>query len=56
MQVHQNHLDQMVKKEGLPLRDVQADFDATETSCPACLTPFATAGVTRCPECGLNFG
>lgn len=33
-----------------------ADLDADETSCPACDTKFATKGVTRCPECGLNFG
>jgi hypothetical protein len=32
------------------------DLDAEETSCPACETKFATKGVTRCPECGLNFG
>ena len=56
MQVHQRHLNQMVKREGLPLRDDHADFDAEETACPACLTPFKTAGTTRCPECGLNFG
>ena len=54
MKVHQNYLDHMVKREGLPLQDNQADFDAEETACPACLTPFRTAGVTRCPECGWN--
>jgi hypothetical protein len=46
----------MVEREGLPLQDHTADLDAEETSCPACLTTFRTAGVTRCPECGLNFG
>ena len=56
MKVHQRHLDRMVKREGLPLLDAQADFDAEETTCPACMTPFKTAGVTRCPECGLNLG
>jgi hypothetical protein len=33
-----------------------ADLDADETTCPACETKFATKGITRCPECGLNFG
>jgi predicted amidophosphoribosyltransferase len=56
MAVHQQHLDRMVRKEGLPLCDREADFDAEETACPACQTPFKTAGATRCPECGLNFG
>ena len=32
-----------------------ADFDSDEVVCPACATPFANT-VTRCPECGLNFG
>jgi hypothetical protein len=54
--LHQEHLDLMVSREGLPVRDVVCDFDADETQCPACLTTFVTAGVTRCPECGLNFG
>ena len=40
----------------MPVRDIVCDLDAEETQCPACLTTFATAGVTRCPECGLNFG
>ena len=31
------------------------DFDAAETTCPACGTSFAT-DATRCPDCGLNFG
>jgi uncharacterized paraquat-inducible protein A len=53
---HQQHLDRMVEREGLPLQDHTADLDAEETSCPACLTTFRTAGVSRCPECGLNFG
>ena len=55
MQEHQKHLDRMVEREGLPLRDTHADLDADETTCPACMTPFKTKGVTRCPECGLNF-
>jgi rRNA maturation endonuclease Nob1 len=52
---HQRHLDEMVTREGLPLRDEVIDFDAEETQCTACLTKFKTAGVTRCPDCGLNF-
>ena len=32
------------------------DFDAEETTCPACGTAFPTSGAERCPECGLNFG
>jgi hypothetical protein len=31
------------------------DPDAPETTCPACLTTFAT-GPTTCPECGLGLG
>ncbi len=54
MAVHQSHLDHMVTREGLPLRETVCDLDAEETQCPACLTTFKTAGVTRCPECGLN--
>jgi hypothetical protein len=52
---HQRHLDHMVEREGLPLRDSMADLDAEEAECPACMTKFKTAGVTRCPDCGLNF-
>lgn len=55
MAVHQRHLDLMVEREGLPVADHTADFDAEETCCPACMTKFRTAGTTRCPECGLNF-
>jgi hypothetical protein len=53
---HQQHLDRMVAREGLPVHDQVADLDAEQTSCPACQATFRTAGVTRCPECGLNFG
>lgn len=56
MLVFKNHNDRMLAREGLPVRDVVCDFDADETECPACLTKFRTAGVSRCPECGLNFG
>jgi hypothetical protein len=31
------------------------DPDAPETTCPACLTTFAT-GPVKCPECGLGLG
>jgi hypothetical protein len=55
MAEHEKHLHRMVEREGLPLRDDHADLDADETTCPACLTPFKTKNVTRCPECGLNF-
>ncbi len=55
MAEYQKHLDHMVTREGLPLRDTVADLDAEETECPACTTKFKTAGVKRCPSCGLNF-
>lgn len=54
--VHQRHLDRQTAREGLPVRDIVCDFDNEETQCPACLTKFRTAGTTRCPDCGLNFG
>lgn len=53
--IHSAHQEQMVRRQGLPVRNVTADLDAEETQCPACLTRFKTAGVTRCPDCGLNF-
>lgn len=56
MAVEQQHQDRVMAREGLRVRDQVADLDAEETTCPACLTPFKTQGVTRCPECGLNFG
>lgn len=31
------------------------DPEAAETTCPACLTTFAT-GPSECPECGLCIG
>jgi len=55
MAEHQRHLDAMLVREGLPVRDAVADLDAEETECPACLTRFRTAGQTRCPECGIRF-
>lgn len=55
MALHHAHQEQMVRRQGLPVRNVTADLDAEETQCPACLTKFKTAGVSRCPDCGLNF-
>lgn len=55
MELHRRHLEHMVRREGMPVREVVADFEAEETQCPACLTKFRTAGVERCPDCGLHF-
>ena len=50
-------LEQMLANERRPTPEAAvADLDADETVCPACETKFATKGVTRCPDCGLNFG
>ena len=35
--------------------DIVIDPSAAETTCPACLTKFAT-GPTECPDCGLCIG
>lgn len=51
----QEHQNDMLRREGLPVRETVADLDAPETECPACLTRFATAGAERCPACGLRF-
>lgn len=57
-QLYEAHLDRMVGDERA-LQHVRAadafDFEAEKTTCPACLTEFATAGVDSCPECGLRF-
>ncbi len=53
---HQRHLDEIITRQGLPVRDIVADFNAEETQCPACLAKWKTAGTTRCPDCGLKFG
>ena len=55
LDVHRRHQERMVEREGLPVRDIVTDLDAEETQCPACLTKFKTAGVTKCPDCGLHF-
>jgi tRNA(Ile2) C34 agmatinyltransferase TiaS len=49
-------MEAMVRREGLRVHDDVADFDADETSCPACGHRFKTAGATRCPDCGIAFG
>jgi hypothetical protein len=46
----------MAIRQGLPVHNIVCDLDAEETQCPACLAKFATDGVSRCPDCGLNFG
>jgi uncharacterized protein (UPF0212 family) len=53
--LHEEHLEKMVRDQGLPVRNVKVDLDAEQTQCPACLTTFATAGVDKCPDCGLHF-
>jgi hypothetical protein len=35
--------------------EIVIDPDAAETTCPACLTTFAT-GPSECPDCGLVVG
>lgn len=55
VEAHRRHLERMVEREGLPVRDVVIDLDAEETQCPACLTRFQAAGRNRCPDCGLKF-
>lgn len=55
MTLHRRHLEDMTRRQGLPVRDAVVDLDAEETQCPACLTTFRTAGVDRCPDCGLRF-
>lgn len=52
---YEAHFDHMAQKSGLATVKSVADFDAEETSCPACMTPFKTKGAVRCPECGLKF-
>ena len=56
VEAHRRHLERMVEREGLPVRDIVADFDAEETQCPACLSKWKSAGTKRCPDCGLKFG
>jgi hypothetical protein len=55
MDLHRKHLEAMVRRQGLPVRDIAVDLDAEETQCPACLTKFKTAGRQTCPDCGLRF-
>ena len=35
--------------------DLVVDFDAEETTCPACMTTFRP-DAPMCPGCGLRFG
>jgi hypothetical protein len=35
---------------------IVADFDAEQTTCPACEATFNPKGVTECPDCGIRFG
>jgi len=47
-------------KEGLSPEEAAAaemvvDFDAEETTCPACMTTFKP-DIPMCPGCGLRFG
>ena len=53
--VLQKHWDQDLEESARKHANTVADFDADETTCPACQTVFKT-DETRCPECGLNFG
>lgn len=55
LQIQHDYEERMIAREGLPVRDAVADFDAEEAECPACLTKFKTAGATKCPDCGLHF-
>jgi len=55
MSLHHRHLDDMTRRQGLPVRDLVLDPDAEETQCPACLTKFRPLGLARCPDCGLRF-
>lgn len=54
MSIHRRHLEEMTRRQGLPVRDVVVDLDAATTQCPACLTTFCPTGVERCPDCGLR--
>lgn len=55
-QAYDAYLDKMVGDEkALQHSRAVADFDAEKTTCPACMSEFATAGVEYCPECGLKF-
>jgi hypothetical protein len=45
--------DKTSNEGGLPPVETAVDWDAAEATCPGCMARFKTAGVERCPECGL---
>ncbi len=46
--------DQGLSEAELDAANLIVDFDAEETTCPACLASFAPkAAGDRCPDCGL---
>lgn len=44
-----------LSEEEAAATELVVDFDAEETTCPACLTTFRP-DVFTCPGCGLRFG
>lgn len=44
-----------LSEEEAATTELVVDFDAEETTCPACLTTFRPE-VFTCPGCGLRFG
>ncbi len=48
-------LDEGQREAAAAAADIVIDPSAPETTCPACLTKFAT-GPSECPECGLCIG
>jgi rRNA maturation endonuclease Nob1 len=54
MNLHRRRLEELTRRQGLPVRDMVVDLDAETTQCPACLTTFRPEGVDRCPDCGLR--
>lgn len=41
--------------EEVAATEMVVDFDAEETTCPACMTSFKPESLS-CPGCGLRFG
>jgi predicted amidophosphoribosyltransferase len=50
-----DHWGRQLTPEERVVAEMVVDFDAEETTCPACLTPFQPP-TRRCPSCGLSFG
>jgi Zn finger protein HypA/HybF involved in hydrogenase expression len=48
-------LDQHQVEAAEAAASIYIDPEAAETTCPACMTTFAT-GPAECPECGLYLG